>query len=61
MKVRKILYADEGKILTDGENYGTQIFLADGADEAAYYEISQEAYDIIMAEEEARMKQMLGE
>ena len=29
MKTRTIIYADEGKILTDGEIYGKQIFLAE--------------------------------
>jgi hypothetical protein len=52
MKTRKILYADEGKILTDGTHYGKVIYLAEGADESAYYEITQAEYDAIVAEQE---------
>lgn len=52
MKTRKILYADEGKILTDGTHYGKVIYLADNADESAYHEITQAEYDAIVAEQE---------
>lgn len=45
MKVRKVIYADKGKVLTNGETYGTEIFLADGLNEKDFYEISQEEYD----------------
>lgn len=53
MKTRKILYADEGKVLTDGTHYGKQIFLADGVDESAYHEITEAEYEAIVAAEEA--------
>ena len=52
MKVRKTLYADEGKILTDGTHYGKQIILAVGSDESAYHEITEEEYEAILAEQE---------
>ena len=52
MKTRKILYADEGKILTNGEIYGKQIFLAEGAHDYDFYEISEEEYEIRMKAEE---------
>ncbi len=55
MKKRMILFADEGKILTDGSIYGKEIYLAEGDDENRFYEISQCEYDDIiekMANEE---------
>ena len=56
MKTRKIIYADEGKILTNGTLYGKQIFLAEGVSEFDYHEISEEEYNAILAEEEAEAK-----
>ena len=50
MIVRKIIYADEGKVLTNGEVYGTQIFLADGTNEKDFREISSEEYEQILSE-----------
>lgn len=52
MTTRKIIYADEGKILTNGEIYGKQIFLADGVNETDFYEITEEEYEKIMQAEE---------
>lgn len=51
MKTRVILYADEGKILTNGETYGRRIYLADTASPDDYYEITREEYENIKAEE----------
>ena len=51
MKTRIILYADEGKVLTDGEIYGKEIYLADGADANDFSEITDEEYEKIMQEE----------
>ena len=45
MKKMITIYADEGKILTNGETYGTTISLADGVDETGFYEITQEEYE----------------
>ena len=39
-----ILTADEGKRLTDGENFVTEIRLPEGADEAIWREITEEEY-----------------
>lgn len=50
MVIRKVIYADEGKVLTNGEVYGTQIFLADGANENDFHEITAEEYEQILAE-----------
>ena len=52
MKTRKILYADEGKILTNGEIYGKQIFLAEGVSEDNFHEITEVEYKRMLAEEE---------
>ena len=51
MKQRIVLYADEGKILTDGQTYGKQIFLAEERNTEDFYEISEEMYEILMQEQ----------
>lgn len=51
MTVRKVIYAEEGKILTDGTLYGTQIFLADGVSEDNFHEITLEEYEKLIEEE----------
>lgn len=50
MKQRIIIIADEGKILTNGTDYGTTIHLAVGADASTYYEIPIEEYEAILAQ-----------
>ena len=53
MKTRKVLYADEGMVLTNGETYGRIVYLAEGADESSYVEITEERYqEILKAQEE---------
>ena len=52
MKILKNIYADEGKILTNGEIYGKQIFLAEGVSEYDFYEIPEVEYKRMLAEEE---------
>ena len=50
MKARLVLYADENKVLTNGEIYGKQIFLEAGLDESGFYEITEEEYKKIEEE-----------
>lgn len=50
----KPIVASEGYVLTDGEIYGSKIFLAEGRDPADFYEISREEYKRIMVEQEVQ-------
>ena len=52
MKERIVLYADNGKVLTNGEIYGKVIYLAEDVDKADFYEITEEEYNNIMEESE---------
>jgi hypothetical protein len=52
MKQRITLYAEQGKVLTNGETYGTIIHLADGVSAESFYEITQKEYKRILAEQE---------
>lgn len=56
MKKRTIIYADEGKILTDGKEYGKQIYLAEGVSPENFYEITEQEYAEI--EERERLANM---
>jgi hypothetical protein len=51
MKTCIVLYADEGKILTNGEIYGRQIFLAENLTSEEFYEISEEMYNTLIENE----------
>ncbi|MBR5270873.1 MAG: hypothetical protein IKV64_01685 [Clostridia bacterium] len=59
MKQRITLYADEGMVLTDGENYGTIVHLEAGLDGEKYYEITKEEYDKIMEEQERLLEEQM--
>lgn len=52
MKTRTIIYAEEGKVLTDGKIYGKEIYLAEGESVDSFYEISEEEYEEILNSEE---------
>lgn len=51
MKTRKVLYAEKGMVLTNGTTYGTMIFLAEGEDDTAFHEITEDEYNAILASE----------
>ena len=46
------LTASEGMVLTDGENYGKEFFLAEDADASKWYEITDAEYEEILKEQE---------
>lgn len=47
----KPIVASEGMIMTDGEIYGTKIFLAEGRSAEEFYEIPREEYEKRMEEQ----------
>ena len=47
----KKLVASDGRILTDGENYGRVVYLACGENGEKWYEITDEEYESKMKEE----------
>ena len=51
MIARTVIFADVGKILTNGEIYGKQIFLAEGVSGVAFYEITEAEYEAIINKE----------
>lgn len=51
--MRKSIKANDGMILTNGEIYGSQIFLAEGVDESAFHEITEEEFEEITRSEKA--------
>lgn len=53
MEDRKILYASEGMVLTDGKTYGKVVYLAEGAEESAWHEITEEEYESVVTSDPA--------
>ena len=49
---RQILIANDGMVLTNGEIYGKEIYLADGMSADMFHEITQAEYDELMAQDE---------
>ena len=48
LEVRKVIEATEGHILTNGEIYGSTIYLAEGENGEDFYEITLEEYNSLM-------------
>jgi hypothetical protein len=55
---RTMLIADEGKILTDGENYGKILILAQDRKADEYKEITEKEYEEILKEQEGVFNQI---
>ena len=51
MKTRTVIYADEGMVLTDGNTYGTTIFLAEGEGPEKFREITKEEHERLQKQE----------
>ncbi len=50
MKTRLIIYADDGMVLTNGEIFGKEIYLAEGMSAEDFYEITDAEYEEILSE-----------
>lgn len=50
--MREILVANEGYVYTNGEIYGTKIYLAIGVSKDSFYQITKEEYEEIMKKQE---------
>ena len=51
--MRTSIKAHDDMVLTNGEIYGTEIFLADGSKAEDFHEIPRAEYDALIAEAEA--------
>ena len=50
MKSRTVLYADPGMVLTDGETFGKQVFLAEDRSADEFHEITEAEAEAIEQE-----------
>jgi hypothetical protein len=57
--MRTVIKAQNGCILTNGEIYGRTVYLAEGADASAFYEITDEEFAAM--EEDAEPVEMADE
>ena len=55
MRKRTVLYADEGTVLTNGTDYGTVIWLAEGVSPDVYHAIPMEEYNAILEAKESEV------
>ena len=46
------LTASEGMILTDGENYGKEVYLAEDAEQSLWHEITEDEYEKLVEDVE---------
>ena len=53
--MRTPIKARDGYILTNGEIYGTEIFLAEGMSADDFYEITIEEYEKLFTEQESEV------
>ena len=58
--MRTSIKAKEGYILTNGEIYGAEIFLAEGESPDGFHEITREEYEALLAEEAREMMKGRG-
>ena len=50
---RETLIANDGMVLTDGEVYGKEIYLAEGVNADAFHEITEAEYEQIVSSKDA--------
>ena len=60
MSERNVLYAEEGTVLTNGTDYGVEIWLADGVSADDYYAIPLAEYEAIINSEQAEEADFLN-
>ena len=52
-----VLKAEEGKLLTNGDTFGTVVYLAENDSPNNWYEITVEEYENILAEEQKMLEE----